>query len=294
MRFVAIDLSQLPPPQLIDIISFEAVLAAAKSYVQDVWAVLRARRPDLPALDTLDLESEPIAIVLQALAYRETLLRALVNDKARAVLLAYAVGTDLDHLGAFYGVQRMAAGSVVEDDTRLRQRIQLAPEAFSTAGARGAYEFHALTLSLDIVDAHAFSPADGRVTVVLAGAGGADVSDAVMLRVIERFAREDTVPLTDIVTVVRAAVVIVPVTAQLFIPRGPDPMLIKTASETAISAHMAQRYRIGSEVFRAGLIAAAKVAGVDNVILGDPVADVVCGDTEIATRGALTVTTTII
>ena len=49
------------------------------------------------------------------------LLRNRINIAARGQLLAYAAGTDLDHLAAFYGVERLAG----EGDERLRLRIQL-------------------------------------------------------------------------------------------------------------------------------------------------------------------------
>ncbi len=293
-RFTAVDLSQLPPPQLIEELDYERVLAAAKAYVLTVWEAVRARRPDLPPLDTLDLEQEPIAIVLQALAYRELILRALVNDKARAVLLAQAVGTDLDHIGVLYGVSRMGEGITRETDDRLRRRIQLAPEAFSVAGPAGAYEFHAHTLSQEIADAHAFSPEDGHVTLVLAGVNGAVVDEDIIAAVTDRLARDDVRPLTDVVVVRNADMVLVDVTLALQIARGPDPALIKTAAETAIRAYAAQRYRIGAEFFRAGVIAAAKVGGVDNVVLTSPTADITCGDTEVPALGELTIATTII
>ncbi|MDK7816512.1 baseplate J/gp47 family protein, partial [Escherichia coli] len=37
-----------------------------------------------------------------------------------------------------------SGGSEQEDDDRLRERIRLAPESFTTAGSRGAYRFHAM------------------------------------------------------------------------------------------------------------------------------------------------------
>lgn len=294
-RFVDIDLSQLPAPQLIETISFEAILAEQKAWVLSRWAEVRVTRPDLPEIDTLMLETEPITLILEALSYRETLLRALVNDKARAVLLAYAWGTNLDAIGVMFGVVRatMVDGSPEPDD-RLRRRIQLAPEAFSVAGPAGAYIFHALTQSTEIADAWAFSPAEGRVTVVLAGFAGAPVSDAVITAVINRLDRDDVVPLTDQRSVVRAQQVVYDVTANLMVPRGPDPALIKIAAEQAVIKYAASRYRIGAEVYPVGITAALKVGGVDDVVLSTPLAPVVCGDMQIPRLGQLAVTTTVL
>lgn len=294
-RFVDIDLSQLPAPQLIETFSSEAILAEQKAWVLARWAEVRQTRPDLPAIDTLVLESEPITIILEALAYRETLLRALVNDKARAVLLAYAVGNDLGQIGALFGVARMTMpdGSAEPDD-RLRRRIQLAPEAFSVAGPAGAYVFHALTQSAAIADAWAYSPADGRVTVVLAGYNGLPVSDDVITAVVNRLDRDDVVPLTDQRSVVRAVQVVYDVTANLIIPRGPDPEIVKIAAARSLATYAASRYRIGAEVYPVGITAALKVGGIDDVVLTTPTQTIVCGDRQIPNLGLVTLTTTIL
>ena len=297
-RFSAIDLSQLAPPQLIETISYESILAEQKAWVVAQWDALRVSRPDLPALDTLGLETEPITIILEVMAYRETLMRSLVNDKARAVLLAYAVGTDLDHLGALYDVRRMSianpagGAAIAESDERYRRRIQLAPEAFSVAGPAGAYEFHALSVSLDIADAHAFSPGDGRVTVVLAGNDGTDVSDAVLLAVFDKLDRDDVVPLTDQRSVVRAERVFYDVALNLVIQRGPDPATILRVAETSVRNYASSRYRIGSEVYGVGVTAAAKVGGVDDVIAAFP--NIVCDDRQIPVLRGLALDKTII
>lgn len=143
--------------------------------------------------------------------HRETLLRALVNDKARAVLLAFAVGTDLDHIGALVGLERAVvapatneAPVIMETDDRLRRRIQLALEAFSVAGPAGAYEFHALAVDPSILDAYAYSRREGEVQVIVIGQNVEPVSDELMTKLVRKFKLGDVVPLTDSVDVRRA------------------------------------------------------------------------------------------
>ena len=96
MTDAAIDLSRLPAPTVVEAIDYETVLAALK-------ADLVARWPDY----TADLESDPAIKLLEVAAYREVLLRQRVNDAARAVLVATAIGSDLDHLGALLNVARL-------------------------------------------------------------------------------------------------------------------------------------------------------------------------------------------
>ena len=92
------DIATLPPPSVVEPLDFEAILAAQRTD-------LIARYPE--AADVLDLESEPLAKLMEVFAYRELLYRARVNDAARAHLVAFATGSDLEHLGAFYNVPRI-------------------------------------------------------------------------------------------------------------------------------------------------------------------------------------------
>ena len=98
-----IDLSQLPAPQIVDVQDFEGLLAERKAafvalYPEDEQDAVRR---------TLALESEPITKLLQESTYRELLLRQRVNEAAQAVMVAYAIGSDLEQLAANNNVNRM-------------------------------------------------------------------------------------------------------------------------------------------------------------------------------------------
>ncbi|MBY0400960.1 baseplate J protein, partial [Myxococcota bacterium] len=107
MSITQIDVSGLPPPNVIEEISFEEMLAASV-------ADLVARFPAIAGV--IQLESEPARKLLEVGAFREMLVRSRINDAARAQLLAFAAGADLDHLAAFHDVTRL----VGETDDRLR------------------------------------------------------------------------------------------------------------------------------------------------------------------------------
>lgn len=53
-----------------------------------------------------------------------------------------------------------AAGSDVETDEPYRERIHLAPERFSSAGPKGAYEYFALSANTGIIDTYVEGPED--------------------------------------------------------------------------------------------------------------------------------------
>ncbi|EKN4162245.1 baseplate assembly protein, partial [Yersinia enterocolitica] len=98
-----IDLSQLPAPLVVESLDFDSLFALRKEefialYPADQQAAVRL---------TLSYESEPIVKLLQENAYRELLLRQRVNEGAQAVMVAHAVSSDLDHLGANNGIERL-------------------------------------------------------------------------------------------------------------------------------------------------------------------------------------------
>ena len=148
-----LDLSRLPAPAVVETLDFEALRAA-------VEADLRERYPDL--VDPLP-ESDPIAKLIEAAAYREMVIRQRVNDAARSVMLAYAAGADLDNLAALFAVRRLDG----ETDAALRARVLLALQGQSTAGPAAGYRRIGLAASPDIEDVAADSPSAGNVTLTV-------------------------------------------------------------------------------------------------------------------------------
>ncbi|MBI3727088.1 MAG: baseplate J/gp47 family protein [Burkholderiales bacterium] len=149
-----VDLTKLPPPAIIEELDFEALVTVHK---QD----LLQRQPG--AANVLGLPSEPLVKQIEAFAYREMLLRNRINQAARANLLAFATGTDLDHKGAFYDLARMPG----EADDRYRLRIQLRIAALAGNGTPEQYRLIAMTASPNVRAASVSSPSAGVVSVVL-------------------------------------------------------------------------------------------------------------------------------
>lgn len=274
--FTQINLARLPAPQVVSVPDYEDILAEMKS-------ALVAQAPELA--DVLELESEPALKVLQVCAYYVMLSRAEKNDAARAVMLPFAKGSDLDNLGALLGVERAVimpaeedanppVAAVMEEDDRFRDRIQLSLEGFSTAGPVGSYLFHALSASPEVRDASIASPTPGQVMVtVLATSGDGTPSSALLDLVNARLNDEDVRPLTDQVTVQAAQIIPYTVTAHLTIKRGPDPAAVIAAAEATISEYTERRRALGAGAARSGLFGALHQEGVDRVTLSAPEVD---------------------
>jgi phage-related baseplate assembly protein len=303
-----IDLSRLPAPLVIEALDYEAILAAMK-------ADLAARAPELAAV--LALESEPAVKVLEACAYRELLLRARINDAARALLVAHATGADLDHLAANVGTAR----AVGEPDSRLRTRVQAAFWAPAAAGPGGTYRWHAMAAHADVIDVGVHSPRPGDVQVTVLAAEAVDPADATDAEIaagqalfpdrappsgqVWRVGRLDAapladvrraldadavVPLTDRVQVVPPELAVYTLAAELTLYPGPDADVVRAEAEAAVAAELLALRRIGHDHARARLIAALARPGVQNVELASPPADVVIPPTGIAACTAVAIT----
>ena len=67
MSYTAIDLSQLPPPQVVQQLDYEQILAERKAYLISLYPA--DQQASIAAI--LALESEPLTKLLQENAYRE-------------------------------------------------------------------------------------------------------------------------------------------------------------------------------------------------------------------------------
>ena len=152
-----IDLSKLPTPKVIEELDYEALF---QEYLDD----FTARDEEYDGL----LESDSAIIILEVMAYREMLVRKRINESAKATLLAFATGSDLDQIVAEYGVERLEG----EKDDRLRMRGQMALDGFSTAGPIDAYKFFALSASVKVKSVDVRSDEPGKVIVTILSTEG--------------------------------------------------------------------------------------------------------------------------
>lgn len=168
-RFTPINMASLPTPDVIKSLGFEAELASLKERL-----LRRAEDYGLDLSEVVNLETDPLNVLLEVFAEKVTKLEGEANDDIGALLLADAIGPQLDHIGAtYYGVGRLTVTpadpaavppvpEVKESDEDFQARIALAPEAFSTAGPEGAYIFHVLELdgTRDVSDVAVYSEDD--------------------------------------------------------------------------------------------------------------------------------------
>lgn len=249
------DLATLPAPNVVEPLDYEAILAAHR-------ADLLARHP--AAASVIALESEPLAKLVEAHAYRELLYRQRVNDAARARLLAFATGGDLDHLGELYGAPRLPG----EPDERYRDRLRLVIRALAGNGTREAYEARAMAATLDVRAARAIQPAPGSVLVLVwprAGADGAATLAAVTAALEHESARVMGVILSVALARPRAIDVRAVVLRE---PGAPVDLAARLAA--ALPGQIDEWAALGRSVPRSWLTARLHVPGVAAITWPDP------------------------
>lgn len=265
-----VDLSKLPAPQMLEDLDFEALydedLATFKAQLGTSW--------------TANLQSDPVTKLLEVGAYRKLLNRARINDAGKALLLAYAQGSDLDQLAANVSLQRLVIQAadpvatppterVLEADDALRERVQLVYEGLTTAGPRNSYILHARNASGRVADATAESPSPAVVDVTVLSLDGEGVASPELLAQVNAYLNDDDIrPVADRVNVRSAQVLPYSVQAVLHMAdSGPEYETILGECRRRLQAWVNPRRRLGVEVARSGIDAQLHIDGVSRVEL---------------------------
>lgn len=279
---MTMDMTLLPAPAVIEPLDFESIY-------QDRLAKFQTLYPDF----TLVLESDPIVKLLEVIAYQELILRQRINDAARATMLAYALGTDLDNLAANYQVERLLitpadttatppVAAIYESDDRLRERTQSALEGLTTAGSRESYRFHAISASALVADVGVDSPTtDGSVRITVLADTASGMPDADLLHtVLQALSAETIRPLNDLVTVQAPEMIDVEIHATLYRKNDAASAIAAATGRTALNAWLLKIRRLGVGLARSGIDAALHQPSIDRVVLTSPPADILCTRTQ--------------
>ena len=324
-----IDLSLLPPPDVVEALDFETlyqeVLGIFRAHMGNQWTAL--------------LESDPVVKLMEVMAYRELVMRARVNAAAKASLLAYAKGADLDNRAADYGVQRLTIRAanpdavppvavLMESDEALRYRTRLSLEALSVAGSSGAYEYHALSASAELVhvsvdsprfsgvpvpaavksqlpagaivvvcdyDAGLANPLPGDVSLsVLAGPTSTVPEAQLVATVLKALSAEDVRPVTDRPRVQGGIPTDFKVEAVLWVEDGPDPDVVLASARASLQAALTDARRLAGQLPVSAIYAALHVTGISRVDLAKPVEGVVCDKRHYPRATSIALTTKVV
>ncbi|MDP8176354.1 baseplate J/gp47 family protein [Pasteurella skyensis] len=278
-----VDLSKLPAPKVLETLDFERLLAERKeSFIalfnndeQEYW---RYR---------LQFESDPVTKLLEENAYLQMLEIARINNAAKATMLAYATDSDLDVSASNFNVQRKVivqaddsvsppVKEVLESDTDLRLRTQLAFEGMSVAGPRNAYLFHALSAHHQVADVSVQSPNPAEVVISILSTEENGIANNEILKTVEKVLNDDDIrPIGDRVIVQSAEIVNYQIQATIYLYRSPDGEIVKNQAIESLQRFVKERRRIGRDISLSGIYASLQVEGVQRVVLTNPTQDLI-------------------
>jgi phage-related baseplate assembly protein len=273
-------LQNLPDPDIIETISYETILAALMADAQN--------RFDAAGIDydVGNLETDPVKVVLEAAAFREVILRARINDAAKANLVLFATGSDLDHLAGFYDVVRLEG----ETDAALRSRTILAIQARSPGGSKYWYAVAARRADVRIRDVSVyredFLPI---IHVAVLSSENNGIPDQAMIDAVTAEVTSDEVRLiNDKEIVVEAAVSqVVDISANVWLlPDAPSSVFAQL--EQTLRSAWAAEAGIGFDLDISWLNARLHAFGVKRVEVAQPQASIAVPPSQAIALGTVT------
>lgn len=178
------------------------------------------------------------------------------------------------------------SGSDAESDDPYRERIRLAPAAFSTAGPDEAYIFFAKSADPTIIDVAITSPLPGDVNIYPLVTGGTAPSDEIIAKVLAACNDEKVRPLNDNVSVLAPTAVNYHITVNITTLLDAIDADVVTAVTAALNAYaLARQTKLGIDVVISQIIGQCMLGLTDQiyeVAVAAPSTDVVIDESEYA------------
>lgn len=165
-------------------------------------------------------------------------------------------------------------GRDLESDDDLRERIFLAPESYTSAGSKGAYEYYVRTYDSTIEDVYITSPSPREVEIRCILAGGELPQSEYINGLTAYLNAPDIKMLTDHITVDAPDTVDYAINMTYYINQSDSAsaVTIQTAVNNAVSEYINwQKTKIGRDINPDELIKLVKEAGAKRVVVTSPV-----------------------
>ncbi|MDD3012626.1 MAG: baseplate J/gp47 family protein [Candidatus Gastranaerophilales bacterium] len=179
--------------------------------------------------------------------------------------------SNLPDINSVSNISVTSGGADEEENDPYRERIKQAPEQFSNAGSRGAYEYLTKSAHQDIIDVAVINPTAGVVKVYPLTKSGNPTSE--IINAVSNILDDDTKrPLTDLVIVESPLKIDFSITADVTIFDWADQTLVKAEIELKLDAYISDlKLKLGKDIVPAQIISIILgVSGVYNVNLVNP------------------------
>ncbi len=271
-------MSQLP--KAVEELSFEEIKTRKVTKLKQI----------IPTIANQLVDSDPAIALLEESSYTEGLLRNRINNSINAVMLDYAVGSDLDNLGKLYGIERKLiqaedtstlppSEAVWESDEELRKRIMEAPKGFSVAGPKASYIYYGKLADSKVKDISAVSntPMEVEITVLSYDANGEADTDLIN-KVYEKLNAEEIRPMGDLVRVKGVKIVGFTIDLQIVFKQGNvvDKQVIIEEIKSNLQNYVNSEHKLEGFISQAGIYSSSFIDNVEDVIMISPVKNIKC------------------
>lgn len=311
-RFSVINPDLLPAMKVLETVDTEQIISNRLAQLVTLWNSYDP--PNAATYDVGGTEFDPIRINQELNAYFELMVRDRVNQAARSITLAFAVGADLDAIGSRYpgGLPRLTS----ETDDHYRRRIWLSVNALSPHGTAEGYTFWALSANEGVLrDASAVKIrpdlADDPIVVVTCLAEGISTTavenllptttqvinvqctvnptDTELLAIRSYILDESRLAMTDVVSINKPKIKHTDYHIQVWLYPGPEESTVLAAVTDALVQLVKDQYWLGYDHTRMAISAACAQSGVYNATIVSPSADVLVNPDYIVQVGTITV-----
>lgn len=186
------------------------------------------------------------------------------------------------------------SGADIESNDNYRERIQLAPESFSTAGTEGGYIYWAKTADINIVDVSVTSPSPGNINIYTLMKDGVIPTQAILDKVYAEVSPKNRRPLTDFVHTLAPTVASYDITLTYYInvARQSEEESIRASIEDiggSIDQYVAWQYgELGRDINPDYLASLMFAKGAFRIVPTSPVFTVLADD-KVAILGTKTI-----
>lgn len=185
---------------------------------------------------------------------------------------------DVDNVMYFFECQNIDtsnSGAEAATDAEYYELMRAGLEAFSTAGPKGAYEYHAKTVSSEIADVCAINPIDkaGYVNIFAIMKDGSIADDGTKNAILKACSDDKIRPLTDIVEVIDPEIVEYDIELTYYAGRSSDVSLTSIADTVNAAVEEFNSWqccKIGRDINPSRLMWLLKDSGAKRVDIVSP------------------------
>lgn len=183
----------------------------------------------------------------------------------------------ISYIGSVANVTETSGGTDEETDDALTERVFLAPQGYSVAGPRGAYEYIAKQFRSDIGDVCIVSPDACKVSVYVLLEDGSLPTANDLAELLAYLSADEVRPLTDQVSCLAPTEQGYTINLTYYIASSDSSQAtaIQQAVNEAVEAYAAWQRHIGADINPTELIYRIRAAGAKRVVVTAPVFTVV-------------------